>query len=115
MPLCDYGIKYLSYSESTVHSLNGEERAVTLNLGGLLAFITGADRLPPMGFSDVPLLQFNHDPTFRLPVVSTCTPSLILPTTHNASYKTSRVPWFRASLKDLDLAISKQLDLHHHY
>lgn len=82
--LRDYGINCFPYLETTVHSFDGEKREVTLNLGGLLAFITGADRLPPMGFSDVPLLQFNHDLTFRLPVASTCTPSLTLPTTHNA-------------------------------
>ncbi len=52
----------------------------------MLAFVTGADRIPPMGFASTPIIKFIHEPTSRLPTASTCTPSLSLPIVPMQSY-----------------------------
>ena len=49
-----------------------------ISLGDVLAFITGADALPPLGFDKEPTIQFFPDRE-RLPNASTCIPSLRLP------------------------------------
>ena len=79
-----------------MYSLDDDSREVTLTLGGLLAFVTGADRVPPMDFDAAPQLLFSHDPKFRLPVSSTCAPSLTLPTSHISSYEDFRGVMVRA-------------------
>ena len=66
--------------------MDEDERPVTLCIGDLLMFITGADRLPPMGFPDVPVIEFNHNPSVRLPTPSTCAPSITLPMSQASSY-----------------------------
>ena len=53
-----------------------EER--TLTLEDILVFVTGADRIPPMGFEKKLTLSF--DPESLYPIASTCSPTLYLPT-----------------------------------
>jgi len=45
----------------------------------ILAFITGADAPPPMGFPQEPAIFFVQDPTKTSPTASTCSLSLYLP------------------------------------
>ena len=45
----------------------------------ILAFVTGAVRIPPMGFSKSPTICFNADKTQLLPTASTCALVLWLP------------------------------------
>jgi len=42
-----------------------------------LAFVTGTNRPPALGLKDTPELMFTKE---RLPMASTCAPSLVLPT-----------------------------------
>ena len=46
---------------------------VLLTLGDLLAFVTGADRPPPLGFLYSPEIEFSDDADRTLPWASTCT------------------------------------------
>ena len=48
-----------------------------LSLGDVLAFFSGSDRIPPLGFDHTPTLCFDEDTVF--PKSSTCALSLILP------------------------------------
>lgn len=52
-------------------------------LGGLLAFATGANVIPPLGFSPEPSVEFLHDHSFghrrHLPMANTCINCLKLP------------------------------------
>ena len=50
-----------------------------LGLETLLAFITGADHLPPLGFVCKPKICFTHSKVSKLPTASTCTPALYVP------------------------------------
>lgn len=43
----------------------------------VLAFVTGTNRPPALGFEDTPELMFTDEE--RLPTASTCAPSLVLP------------------------------------
>lgn len=45
-------------------------------LGNLLAFITGADQPPPLGFDNKPIFSFTDTEVSKLPTVSTCIPAL---------------------------------------
>lgn len=51
----------------------------TLTLESLLAFVTGADHPPPLGFRRRPQIMFKEDDGFKLPTASTCTPALYVP------------------------------------
>ena len=51
---------------------------------GVLSFFTGADTVPPLGFSDA-TLNFNDDNPY--PTASTCSLSLTLPTKYYLSYE----------------------------
>ena len=53
---------------------------VAINLPQILAFITGADSIPPLGFSPDPVIIFNKDKSRLLPLSSTCSLSLTLST-----------------------------------
>ena len=46
---------------------------VTLTLGDLLAFVTGAEHPPPLGFLYSPEIEFSDDAERTLPWASTCT------------------------------------------
>ena len=45
---------------------------------GDLAFVTGADNVPPTDFDAPPKIYFDHDPATLLPVCSTCAPYITL-------------------------------------
>ena len=62
-----YGLEGLSECTSSLH------------LEDLLVFVTGADRVPPMGFEFNPVITFIHDHPSCFPIANTCTPSLHLP------------------------------------
>lgn len=71
-----------------VHSLDEECKSVTLRLD-LLAFITGADQIPPSGFDGIPQIQFLHGNAI-LPTACTCTPAINLPSVFDDSYSKFR-------------------------
>lgn len=48
----------------------------TLNLGHILAFATGSSKIPAIGFSPSPKLNFIHDDTKWFPVAHTCSNEL---------------------------------------
>ena len=56
--------------------VDGEDFCI--NLECLLAFITGADHIPPIGFPNAPQITFEPNKD-RLPSASTCGPTLYLP------------------------------------
>ena len=72
---------------TTLYGLDGDKRTLTLHLEDMLVFVTGADRVPPMGFEYSPIINFVHDPPSHLPVASTCTPSLSLPVVRGQAYE----------------------------
>ena len=65
---------------ATIHPLEGEQKSVTLRLDDLLTFVTGADRIPPLGFCGGIGIRFLHGQECILPVASTCGPYISLPT-----------------------------------
>ena len=68
---------YLLSVGSTVVSIDNKEKEVVIRLEDLLAFTTGADKLPPMGFKDTLKIMFLEDS--KLPKASTCGLCLFLP------------------------------------
>ena len=52
--------------------------AVYIDLPQVLAFVTGADCIPPLGFDTEPTILFSGDKNRLLPVASTCALSLTL-------------------------------------
>ncbi len=52
---------------------------ITVTLEMVLAFATGADHEPPLGFENVPEIQFETRKDRFFPRASTCVPALILP------------------------------------
>ena len=61
---------------SKVVSVDNDERAVVIHLENILAFTTGADKIPPMGFHDALKVLFLEDS--ELPKASTCSLCLFL-------------------------------------
>lgn len=59
-----------------VHVIHTE---LDINLGQLLAFITGADKIPAMGFHNPISVFFEHEAPMKYPNVSTCAPSITFP------------------------------------
>ena len=55
-----------------------------INLGDILSFFTGADTVPPLGFSDA-TPNFNDENPY--PTASTCSFSLTLPTQYHADFE----------------------------
>ena len=51
---------------------------VYVNLPQILAFVTGADCIPPLGFDINPAILFSSDRNRLLPVASTCALTLTL-------------------------------------
>ena len=61
-----------------VYSFEAEtESHVLITLEDLLAFITGASQLPPLGFEHNPTVIFQDGGKY--PISSTCSPSISLP------------------------------------
>ena len=58
-------------------SIDNNEKEVVIRLEDLLAFTTGANKLPPMGFKDTLRIMFLEDS--KLPKASTCGLCLFLP------------------------------------
>lgn len=54
-----------------------------VTMGDVLSFFTGADTIPPLGFSDA-MLNFNDINPY--PTASTCSLCLTLPTQYHADY-----------------------------
>ncbi|XP_041916321.1 G2/M phase-specific E3 ubiquitin-protein ligase-like isoform X2 [Alosa sapidissima] len=70
--------------------LSDAETQGTEKLASILIFATGASRIPPLGFSPRPSVEFLHkehgtDTTYKLPIANTCINCLKLPlhTTYN--------------------------------
>ncbi|TDH05067.1 hypothetical protein EPR50_G00139810 [Perca flavescens] len=63
--------------------LDVEEQEGPLQLGGILAFATGANDIPPLGFSPLPSVVFLHELPLRqarhLPTANACINCLRLP------------------------------------
>ena len=55
-----------------------EQDGISISLKQILAFSTGADAIPPLGFPHSPLILFSKDRSRLLPVSSTCALSLTL-------------------------------------
>jgi hypothetical protein len=56
-----------------------------LTFQDVLAFFTGAERIPPLGFHNQPTLNFNDNNPF--PTASTCGIVLTLPTQYHDNYR----------------------------
>jgi hypothetical protein len=65
-------ILYILFPEKKVTSETIAGVDVTLYLGMVLKFATGADAVPAQGFDDHPQIMFNHDPKSKYPTVNTC-------------------------------------------
>ncbi len=48
----------------------------------IIAFCTGSEKVPPLGFMPKPSVEFNHNNNTRFPVAITCACVLRLPTVH---------------------------------
>ena len=59
----------------------------TVQLKDILIFATGCDKLPPSGLHPTPSLLFYDG---SLPLASTCSNELTLPTAHDTYYEFSR-------------------------
>lgn len=53
---------------------------VKVTLEDVLSFVTSATAVPPLGFDPLPQIFFLHRMDSTLPIVSTCCPSISLPT-----------------------------------
>ena len=62
------------------------EQDIGCSLEDLLIFVTGADRIPPLGFDKSPTVVFVQNEARILPTASTCDLTLRLPTAHGANY-----------------------------
>lgn len=58
--------------------MDGDIEERTLTLQDLLVFVTGADRVTPLGFEKNLMLKFDNDTQF--PLASTCSLTFYLPT-----------------------------------
>ena len=70
-----------NFTDGLIHTQDGEK--VTLSL--FLAFFTGADREPPLGFPKVPELHFLHRDAI-LVTASTCDLILRVPAIYHDNY-----------------------------
>ena len=53
-------------------------------------FFSGADHVPPLGFSSKPKVSFLHDQSSKFCTASTCDIRLRLPTSHGEDYEAFR-------------------------
>ena len=81
IPACSFYFTLHVHAEGCgeVHAVdsNGEEEVFSVKLGDVLAFATGADTVPPIGYNTSPAIQF-HDAS-QYPVANTCSNILKLP------------------------------------
>ena len=80
--MCPVGVISLSEkTEAMTLILQAANGSVPCSLGDLLSFITGADRIPPNGFSRMIKVQFFDVEAMekRRPFASTCSLQLYLP------------------------------------
>jgi len=54
-----------------------------LDISHLLCFITGAEKIPPLGFNEPIQIHFLHDSHRKLATSNTCVPCLNVPTAHD--------------------------------
>lgn len=52
---------------------------IELSLGDLFSFVTGANHPPPLGFNEIPQVDFIEDPNRAFPYASTCSLTINLP------------------------------------
>ena len=67
---------------------DGEKKNLVVSLEDILTFATGANAVPPMGWSEHPSIVFKpvDDGGSDLPSASTCINALYLPTVHYNNY-----------------------------
>ena len=63
--------------EVTAINAQGSEETFVISLGDILAFVTGASSVPPIGFSSRPTIIFQETSPF--PISNTCANILKLP------------------------------------
>jgi len=61
----------------TAMDAQGSEETFVINLGDILAFVTGASSVPPIGFTSPPSIVFQETSPF--PISNTCANILKLP------------------------------------
>ena len=71
------------------------------SLSDLLVFVSGADRIPPLGYERAPSVVFDHYQDRIFPTASTCDVQLRLPIVHEGNYQKFREAMIMA-LKDHD-------------
>ena len=64
---------------STIDLLEGEQHTCPLHLEDSLAFVTGASRMPPLGFDGTAEVRFHEGKEHILPTACTCDPYIALP------------------------------------
>lgn len=71
-------------TDSSGHISIGAGEDVNINLEDVLAFVTGATTIPPMGFDHQPRIWFKtrEESGFDFPSASTCANCLYLPIVH---------------------------------
>ena len=65
---------------------SADDQESTLQLGDVLSFFTGADKLPPLGLPHNASIYFNSENEY--PTASTCALHIVLPTKHWNDYNT---------------------------
>ena len=81
--ICHY---YTAAGDGKVKVLeDGVEKELPISLASILVFATGASESPPMGFAERPSIVFQGNEG-DLPLASTCSNVLYLPTTHWNDY-----------------------------
>lgn len=74
LALCFLSLATLYYFFTGNQEVLGEEASVSLRQ--ILSFVTGADEIPPLGFTNSPFILFSKDKSRLLPVSSTCVLSI---------------------------------------
>ena len=78
---------YYILSDLSLIILFLEGDSTSCSLKDLLVFVSGADRIPPLGFGKSPSIVFVHTEGRILPTASTCEIQLRLPTAHGSDYQ----------------------------
>ena len=63
------------------------EGNIDCGVDDVLVFFSGADRVPPLGFSTKPKVSFLYSQSLKLCTSSTCDIRLRLPTSHKEDYQ----------------------------
>lgn len=91
----NFSLPFPSVDGRTIHK-EDDSGDIELTLEDLLAFVTGADHPPPLGFLTSPEITFTNQPDRILPTSSTC--ALVL-------YLSLHVKEFESFCSGLDEAI----------